>query len=246
MLLIAHVSDIHIGRRPEAVERIERVMRYLHGLRRPVDAVLVTGDLADHGTEAEYEGVRAALSSPLPVLLCPGNHDVRPAYRRVLLGQPPTDAPINSARSIGGAVFAMCDSSIPGRNDGLLADETLDWLADLLDRTDDGVPVFVCFHHPPVVLHHTLLDSIRQQREERLAALAARHPNLAAFLCGHGHTAAATEFAGRPLRVAPGVLSTLRLGWEQGDEPEDFDAPPGIAFHVYDEGRLVTHYRVVY
>jgi DNA repair exonuclease SbcCD nuclease subunit len=43
MLLIAHVSDTHIGRRPEAVERTERVMRYLHGLRRPVDAVLVTG-----------------------------------------------------------------------------------------------------------------------------------------------------------------------------------------------------------
>jgi 3',5'-cyclic AMP phosphodiesterase CpdA len=106
--------------------------------------------------------------------------------------------------------------------------------------------VFVCFHHPPATLHYPLLDSIRQHGEDRLAALAARHPNLAAFLCGHGHTAAATEFAGRPLRVAPGVLSTLRLEWEPSDELELFDAPPGVAFHVYDEGRLVTHYRVVY
>jgi 3',5'-cyclic AMP phosphodiesterase CpdA len=244
MLLIAHVSDIHIGRRPEAVERTERVMRYLNGLRRPVDAVLVTGDLADHGTEAEYHVVRDALSSPSPVLLCPGNHDDRSAYRSVLLGEPTGDTPINAAHSIGGAVFAMCDSTIPGRNEGLLADETLAWLDELLDRADG--PVFVCFHHPPATLHYPLLDSIRQHGEDRLAALAARHPNLAAFLCGHGHTAAATEFAGRPLRVAPGVLSTLRLEWEPSDELELFDAPPGVAFHVYDEGRLVTHYRVVY
>jgi 3',5'-cyclic AMP phosphodiesterase CpdA len=244
MLLIAHISDIHLGRRPEAIERTERVMRYLHGLRRPVDAVLVTGDLADHGTEAEYQAVREALSSPLPVLLCPGNHDDRAAYRGVLLGEPASEAPINTAHAVGGAVFAMCDSTIPGRNEGLLADETLDWLDALLGRTDG--PVFVCFHHPPVVLHHALLDSIRQQREERLAALAGRHANLAAFLCGHGHTAATTDFAGRPLRVAPGVLSTGRLDWEPEEELEDFDAPPGVAFHIYDEGRLTTHYRVVY
>lgn len=244
MLLIAHISDIHIGRRPEAIERTERVMRYLHGLRRPVDAVLVTGDLADHGTEAEYHAVRDALSSPLPVLLCPGNHDDRSTYRSVLLGETPADTPINVAHSIGGAVFAMCDSTIPGRNEGLLADETLDWLDALLDRT--AGPVFVCFHHPCVVLFHELLDSIRQRGEERLAALAARHPNLAGFLCGHGHTAAAAEFAGRPLRVAPGVLSTAPLDWEAMDVFEDFDAPPGVAFHIFDEGRLVTHYRVVY
>jgi hypothetical protein len=41
-------------------------------------------------------------------------------------------------------------------------------------------------------------------------------------------------------------LSTLRLEWEPSDELELFDAPPGVAFHVYDEGRSVTHYRVVY
>jgi 3',5'-cyclic AMP phosphodiesterase CpdA len=245
MLLIAHLSDIHVGR-PRAVERTERVMRYLHGLRRAPDVVLVTGDLAQHGAETEYQQVRDALSSPLPVLLCPGNHDDRPAYRQVLLGEGAAGSPINSAHTVAGAVFAMCDSTIPGRNEGVLADETLDWLADLLGRTGPDVPVFVCFHHPPVVLHHELLDSIRQSGEDRLATLAARHPNLAAFLCGHGHTAAAAEFAGRPLRVAPGVVSTLWLEWETADALEDTDAPPGVAFHVYDQGRLVTHYRVVY
>ena len=47
-------------------------------------------------------------------------------------------------------------------------------------------------------------------------------------------------------RIAPGVVSTLRLPWE-GDGPlVDLRQPPGVAFHVYDAaGQLTTHYRVV-
>jgi len=53
-----------------------------------------------------------------------------------------------------------------------------------------------------------------------------------------------TTFAGRPLLVAPGVVSTLRLPWER-EELIDFGPPPGYAFHVLDDdGRITTHYRV--
>ena len=56
---------------------------------------------------------------------------------------------------------------------------------------------------------------------------------------------AASTFAGLPLLVAPGVVSTLRLPWEgRGDIDEDL--PPAVAFHVLDDhGRLTTHYRLV-
>jgi hypothetical protein len=64
-------------------------------------------------------------------------------------------------------------------------------------------------------------------------------------LCGHAHTPAATTFAGRPLLVAPGVISTMRLPWESGPDP-DLLAPPAVAFHVLgDDRRLTTHYRFV-
>lgn len=61
------------------------------------------------------------------------------------------DTPIDRAYRVGGALFAMCDSSIPGRHDGVLADETLDWLDAELTAAG-GLPAFVCFHHPPVIL----------------------------------------------------------------------------------------------
>jgi 3',5'-cyclic-AMP phosphodiesterase len=177
------------------------------------------------------------------VLTCPGNHDIRSAYRKILLGQDSSDAPVNRLCRVGTALFAMCDSTIPGRHDGLLADETLDWLARVLDDAPADAPVFVCFHHPPTVLHIPYVDALRQHGEQRLAALIAAHPNIIAVLCGHAHTAAVTTFAGRPLLVAPGVASTLRLPWEHGDVV-DYQLPPAIAFHVLDDDlRLTTHYR---
>lgn len=101
----------------------------------------------------------------------------------------------------------------------------------MLDSTPVDTPVFVYFHHPPVLLHSPFIDQIRQQ--------------VVGILCGHAHSAAATTFAGRPLLVAPGVASTLKLPWERGDDL-DYRLPPAIAFHVLDENwRLTTHYRVI-
>lgn len=95
MIVLAHLSDIHIDLEGRAEERAARVMRYLDELPGDLDAVLVTGDLADHGLPAEYEQVAKTLESRHRVLLCPGNHDDREAYRKVLLGEAPGDAPIN-------------------------------------------------------------------------------------------------------------------------------------------------------
>jgi 3',5'-cyclic-AMP phosphodiesterase len=244
MVVIAHFSDIHVDDDERSAERTERVVRYLAGLPTPVDVVLVTGDIADHGAPAEYKRVRDLVDLPLPVLFCPGNHDRREPFRTVLLGEEPDDAPINRAYRVGGAFFAMCDSSVPGRDDGLLTDETLNWLDAELSAAAD-LPAFVCFHHPPVTLGPTYVDGIRQFAEERLAAVVARHPHVVALLCGHAHTPAASTFAGKPLLVAPGVVSTSLLPFES-DAIADLRLPPMLALHIlHDDRRLTTHYRVV-
>ena len=72
----------------------------------------------------------------------------------------------------------------------------------------------------------------------------ADHPQVLAVLVGHAHTAATGVFAGRPLVVAPGVVSTLRLPPEHRDDL-DYELPPGVALHFLDGGRLTTHFRVL-
>ncbi|WP_030613964.1 metallophosphoesterase [Streptomyces sclerotialus] len=249
MTVIAHLSDIHVDGDERSVRRTRAVMAYLEELPYDLDAVLVTGDIADHGLPDEYERAREALVSRHPVMVCPGNHDERAAFRQFLLGRPGTAGPVNEVRQLPGAVIALCDSSVPGKAEGYLEDETLTWLEDVLDRAPDGVPVLVGFHHPPVPLHVPYVDGIRQFGAGRLAAVAERHPGLTAFLCGHAHTPAATTFAGRPLLVAPGVTSSIRLPWERQDHPGHhvhLDQPPALAFHVLGEdGRLTTHHRWV-
>jgi 3',5'-cyclic AMP phosphodiesterase CpdA len=240
-MLLVQVSDLHLDGSAERRDRAARTMAYVNGLR-DVAAVLVTGDVADNGLPAEYEQARDLLRSPHPLVSCPGNHDARAPFEQVLLGREPTGGPVNAELKLDGLLVAMCDSSRPGRNDGLLEDETLDWLDTTLAAADG--PAVVCFHHPPVALDSPLLDAIRLENADRLSVFLDNHPEVVAVLVGHAHTAATSTFAGRPVVVAPGVVSTLRLPPE-GRNDLDCDLPPGVALHVLDSGRLTTHFRMI-
>lgn len=244
-VLLAQISDLHLDGGERATRRATRVMDHLRALPRPVDALLVTGDIADHGAEDEYEEAARILAAPFPVLTCPGNHDVRSAYRKVLLAEAPDDGPVNQVHHIAGTAVLMCDSTIPGRDEGRLDEQTLTWIDTTLAGLPRETPALIAFHQPPVALHHPLPDSGMLERPGRLAAVLEAHPRVVAVLTGHAHTAAASTFAGRPLIVGPAITWTLRTPRE-GDRPADRGQPPGLAFHVLDgDGRLTTHYRVV-
>ncbi|MFE9403435.1 metallophosphoesterase [Streptomyces sp. NPDC006530] len=245
MIAIAHVSDLHLDGGPRATERAERVMSYLRDLPGPLDAVLVTGDIADHARAEEYQQAKELFALPHPVLVLPGNHDRRAPFRTGLLDGKPDDEELNQAVRAGGATFLLLDSTVPGSDDGVLSDHTLAWLEDALAQEPTDRPVFVCFHHPPVELHTPYVDRVRQFHEDRLAEVLARHTHVVALLCGHAHVAAATTFAGLPLLVAPGVASTVPLPFE-GRDAVDYELAPGLAFHLLDDRRrLVTHYRAL-
>ncbi|MGP3635474.1 metallophosphoesterase [Streptomyces sp. 24-1644] len=258
-MLLAHISDLHLDGTDRATDRATRVVTYLNSLARQPDAVLVTGDIADHGAPEEYaEAARLLAALTAPALPCPGNHDDRATYRKVLLGDEHTEGadgvtgPINRLHHVAGYALLLCDSTIPGEDAGRFDDETLDWLARTLDDLGD-TPALPAFHHPPATVHHPYLDSTNLTNAALFAELLAERPvdNVPAILTGHAHTSMAATFAGRPLLVAPGVISTLRLPWESGEGLVDRIAPPGVAFHVLDEGvrgaggRITTHYRVV-
>lgn len=76
-VVIAHVSDIHVDSEARAAERTRRVFAYLDALSLDLDAVVVTGDIADHGLDAEYETVRKATRTRHPLLICPAHHSTR-------------------------------------------------------------------------------------------------------------------------------------------------------------------------
>lgn len=248
-MLLAHISDLHLDGTERATERAVRVVRYLNGLSRRPDAVLVTGDIADHGAPEEYAQAAELLAGlRAPAYTCPGNHDDRAAYRKVLLGEDGAGDPgaaVNRVHHVAGHALLMCDSTIPGEDAGRFDARTLDWLERTLDDLD-GAPALPAFHHPPAALRHPVVDGMNLLNADDLARLLAGRRNVPALFAGHAHTPAATVFAGRPLLVAPGVVSTVRMPWEAGEGFTDRAAPPGVAFHVVDEdGGVTTHFRVV-
>ncbi|MBP2704632.1 metallophosphoesterase [Microbispora sp. RL4-1S] len=243
MPMLAHVSDIHIDGGERSRDRAARAIGYARSLRP--DAIVLTGDIADNGAVEEYEIVRDLLDDgDVPLVLCPGNHDDRGNLRKVLLGLD-GDFPVNQALNLETVTIALCDSSVPGRPEGRLDEDTLSWLDGVLTATP-GVPALVGMHHPAVDLGIPYVDEIKLVDAEGLREVVSRHSHVAAVLAGHAHTAAATTFAGLPLLIAPGVVSTVLLPAETTrPKPVDLDMPPAIAVHLLDEGRITTHYRPV-
>jgi len=245
MITFAQISDLHVDLGERAAQRVRRLVSALDPMRA-LDAVLITGDIADNGTPEQYAQVSQLLSGlRVPVLALPGNHDVRRAFGPGLLGLPAEDTEINRSVPVGPVDFLLCDSVLPGRSEGRLSDATLAWLTAELARRERTRTALLAFHHPPTTLYLPALDPTRQSGADRLAELLTRHPEVVALFSGHVHAGAVTSFAGRPLVCAPGCVSTVRPPVEAAGVA-DPDAPPGYAVHVLDDqARLVTFFRSV-
>ena len=116
MLVIAHVSDTHLGGGPGPPSAQPGSWpSWREG--DAIDVVMVTGDIADHGLDSEYDEARALFAAHPRLITCPGNHDVRGAYRRSLLGDPAGgDGPVNAApRSAEWSSPCATRASGPGR-----------------------------------------------------------------------------------------------------------------------------------
>ena len=248
MLTVAHVSDLHIGGRPESVDRAALVIRHVCSLAPAPDVLLVTGDVADHGSPEEYATARDLLSAwDGPLLVGTGNHDVRGPFARALLGGD-REGPLDQELDVGAYRFLMLDSLVPAvdgqRIDhGELAVATLAWLDERLDASPR--PTFVCFHQPPTTVGIGRAYAIQLWNGPAVEAVLTRHPHVVAVLVGHNHTMCVTTFAGRPALVGGGVVSSVTLD----QEPQDhiwMDAPPTLAVHLIgDDGRLTSFWRAL-
>jgi 3',5'-cyclic AMP phosphodiesterase CpdA len=238
--VVAHLSDCHIGATDEAPARLRRALDHVAACAPQPDVLLLSGDVADHGLDVEYEVAAELLSTvTIPLVVCPGNHDVRTPFVHHL-GRPESVIDVADYRLV--ALNSLVDAAEGDRIDhGELTEDSLRLLHEALTAER---PTFVALHHPPVDLHVDLMDPIKLAAAEGLAEVLSRHGNVVAVLVGHAHTMATTTFAGVPVLVGGGLVSTVTTDAE--DMPRiDYSQPPTIALHLVDDGHLVTHWRVV-
>lgn len=234
--VLAHLSDPHIGAVPDGLDRLRRVLAELERLPR-LDALLVTGDLADHGAPDEYAAFFDALPADVPTIVVPGNHDVRDALRP-FRPDAPRQGPVNGLLDVGDVRVVGLDSSIPGRDEGLLEEATLAFARTAIDEAPGHV--LLAMHHPSIDVGNAFMDGMGLTNPDELAALVTSSPAVIGCLTGHVHSALAGTFAGRPILGAVGIVSTLRIGG-RADPLDDTSAMPGLALHTIDHaGGIVT------
>lgn len=247
--LLAQLSDPHIGARwgaGDPIASLAAAVESVHSMRPQPDAVLVSGDLADNATDAEYEQVRellAPLQAPLYVL--PGNHDDRRALHRHF-GLPGAHGePVQYSVDLGPLRLVVLDTTRPGEDPGALDAGRLGWLEAELAGAPE-VPTLLAMHHPPLVTGIPAWDEFGLAATDRraLGEVVARHAHVRRLVAGHLHRAMTAELAGRPVVSAPSTYVQARLdfgaeGFELASEPA------GFALHAVLDGELVSHVQLV-
>ena len=216
--VIAHLSDTHFlgGRRPlyGSVDTDGHLAMALAQLKRsgaPLEAIVITGDLADLAEPDAYERLKtiiepAAAELGAKLIWVMGNHDERPPFSAAFFGEE-SDQPLDRVYHLGGLRIIALDSAVPGYHHGELSDDQLDWLrAELATPAADGT--LLALHHPPIPSPIEIMSILELQDQHRLAEVL-RGSDVRAILGGHLHYSTTGTFAGIPVSVASATCYTL-------------------------------------
>jgi 3',5'-cyclic-AMP phosphodiesterase len=173
---------------------------------RKVDAIVVSGDIADAGDDASYRRVAellepAARELGATVVVAMGNHDLRANLRAGLTDEEAGDGAYDHAVRIGGLRVITLDTAVPGKAHGELEDGQLEWLrGELATAAPDGSVLVL--HHPPIPSALPMMNAIGLREPERLAEVL-KGSDVRLVLAGHTHSATAGSVAGIPVWVGP-------------------------------------------
>jgi 3',5'-cyclic-AMP phosphodiesterase len=249
LTVIAQLSDPHVdvgpgdtGSSAALAAAVGAVLR----LDPAPDAVLVSGDLTNRSDARSYERVRELLAPlRMPVHVLPGNHDDREALRSWFTDDPVAGAhaaPFQYALRCRDVRLVVCDTTVPGRDDGRLDAGSLAWLEREL-AAEPTVPTIVAMHHPPLLTGIAAMDAIGLPEADRagLADLLGRCPQVRRVVAGHVHRACFALLGGA-CAVFACPSTHLQVRWDPSGRAIALEpAPPSYALHtVLAGGDVVT------
>ena len=247
--LLVQLSDPHVGADwidADPLALLADAVGSVRAMPQQPDAVLVSGDLSDHGADAECEAARETLATlDLPIHVLPGNHDLREPMRRCFELPGHADEPIQYAVDLGPLRLVVLDTTIPGEDAGALDDERLRWLDAALGQEPDALTV-IAMHHPPLVSGVPALDRIALARpdQQALGEVVERHPQVERFVAGHVHRVMAGQLAGRAVLTVPSTYVQTQLDFSL-QQIELADEPAGFGVHAVRDGELSSHVQPV-
>lgn len=252
-MLIAQVTDIHLGFQPEDPaelnrKRLDEIIQTLLALTPRPDLLLMTGDLTEHGTIASYETLQSVCANlPFPVLPALGNHDQRENFFKVFADAPQVDGFLQYSYDAGPLRIIVLDTLEEGRHGGSFDARRAAWLDARLAENDK--PTIVVLHHPPIETGNGwMTEDLDAAWVERLRAVIVRHSHIVRLVTGHLHRAIVTGWGGTTLAVCPSSAPQVAIDFRDLDpeRPDGRDMivaeSPGFALHYWTGRDLVTHF----
>lgn len=245
--LVVQLSDLHIregGAKAYGVvdtrAALAAAVDHVNALKQRPAGILVSGDLGDLGTAAEYAIVRAELDRlAMPYHPIPGNHD-GDAFWDVFDDR--MEAPVRNighVARIGEVRAILLDTRVPGALHGSLDARRAAWLGERLAESE--TPTLLVLHHPPIDTGIGHMDAIGLEGRERLASILRGGPAPLAILCGHIHRTIVSSLAGVPVLVAPSCAHAVALDLAP-DAPSRFRLEPsGVLVHAVAGETVTSH-----
>lgn len=250
-MLIAQISDLHIkaGRRlaynrVDTAAAAEATIAHINAMTDQVDAVLVTGDVVDAGSAAEYVEARKILDTlNMPYYVIPGNHDHAATMMEAFADHAYIDAGLDHlSYTIDEFPLRLVglDTSVAGKPFGTLPVERLRWLEEILE-IEAGRPTLIFLHHPPFRMGIVHMDVQNLLNADQLFSVLKGHPQVRHVAAGHIHRAAETVINGIGCSTAPAPAHAVTLDLAIDGKPSYTLEPPLLRLFRFADNNVVTH-----
>ena len=198
-----------------------------------IEGLLVTGDVSDDGSIESYLSAHEKLIKlNVPVLVIPGNHDLRNPMREVFNEH--VEFSTNSSQfdwvfKYEETVIVGLDSLVEGENFGFLEKTSLEFLSNQLS-IHNGSDIVLLIHHPPIKTGIYFMDKIGLTNSSDLSECLKATNRPVRILCGHVHGVYHGLLGIHPVVSAPSVCSAFEFNRKKF-APVGFNrGPTGYAY----------------
>ena len=243
MVKLIQLSDLHLVRPGKLTskvldtnsileETINEILRKKDYFGK-IEGLVVTGDVSDDGSIESYLSAHEKLIKlNVPVLVIPGNHDLRNPMREVFnehVEFSTKSSQFDWVFKYEETVIVGLDSLVEGENFGFLEKTSLEFLSNQLS-IHNGSDIVLLIHHPPIKTGIYFMDKIGLTNSSDLSECLKATNRPVRILCGHVHGVYHGLLGIHPVVSAPSVCSAFEFNRKKF-APVGFNrGPTGYAY----------------
>lgn len=248
-MLIAQVSDSHVEEPGKIAQRFydahaafARALDKVAAVEpRPV-FLLHTGDVTHHGSVEVHRDVRARLEATgIPYAVMAGNHDENERLRAAFADKPwmPASGFLHFVIELPPVRIICLDTTIPGKVEGTLCPERMEWLAARLSEKPSA-PTMIAMHHPAFRIGRPTSDARPFGNAGGFAELVASYPNVSLVTAGHVHCTLQARIGNAVALAVPSTAYEFAVDRRPGAPLQVINEPPGYYLHDWTEAAGFT------